>query len=571
MLASGDLDTVWKMEGRFDTKRVVGLLKSCVKMKHLEELHVKISERWSLSHMHVCIGNTLIDMYAKCGSLAKAQQVFDELPTQDVVSWNALISAYAKHDHAKEAFFYFKRMKHKGFSPNVVTYLCVLKACSSIGSLHECKRVHATIIGKYFLASNLILGNALVDMYAKRGLLAHAQEMFDSLPLQDVISWNALITGYTRHDLNERALHCFEQMQCKEISPNTVTFISILKACGKLKAINTGMGIHKILREKLLHTEIVVGNALIDMYAKCGFQIRAQETFDELPIRDIISWTTTIAGFANHKHPEEALKHFEQMRVEGVPPNAFTFVSALKACRYGGAIHKGIRIHAEISREGLLEKDPVVANALVDMYANCGHLHIAFEILVKLPVKDILSWNILIGGYGMQNCPEEVLRSVEEMQCRGVSPNAFTFICILRACSSLQDIEKGIGTHAEIVRKGLLDGIHVLGNALIDMYCNCSSFAKAQEVFKELPSRDIISWNSLIAGYVGQGLCNEALNCLELMQSEGLSPSILTLIGILRVCGNTGDIHKGKLIHNKFISKGLFEKNVVIGNALIDM
>ena len=110
----------------------------------------------------------------------------------------------------------------------------------------------------------------------------------------------------------------------------------------------------------------------------------------------------------------------------------------------------------------------------------------------------------------------------------------------------------------------------MLGNSLIDMFGKCGELGKAQNILEELPIRDVISWNSLIAGYVRRELCHEALNYFELMQSEGLSPSILTLIGILRVCGNTGDIHKGKLIHNKFISKGLQEKNAVIGKLCFD-
>ena len=111
----------------------------------------------------------------------------------------------------------------------------------------------------------------------------------------------------------------------------------------------------------------------------------------------------------------------------------------------------------------------------------------------------------------------------------------------------------------------------MLGNALINMFRKCGELGKAQNILEELPIRDVISWNSLITGFVGRWLCHEALNYFELMQSEGLSPSILTLIGILRVCGSIGDTQKGILIHSKFISKGLFEKNVVIGNALIDM
>eukprot|EP00250_Pteridium_aquilinum_P032060 c44900_g1_i1 orf=1-327(+) len=108
------------------------------------------------------------------------------------------------------------------------------------------------------------------------------------------------------------------------------------------------------------------------MYAKCGLLKRAQEVFDSLLARDVVTWTALIAGFAKNEHGKEALKCFDHMQDEGVCPNAVTYVCCLKACGSIKALDKGREIHAKIEKEGLLGTNLALGNALVDMYVKCG-------------------------------------------------------------------------------------------------------------------------------------------------------------------------------------------------------
>ena len=273
-------------ESWYDNSTLVAFLKDCAKKKDLKrgsELHDGIVAR-GLFGNDILVSNNLLSMYVKCGALAKAQAIFNELPVRDVVSWNVLISGYAKHGDGERALTSFQEMKSEGFSPNAVTMVCVLKACDNLGALNKGHEIHAAIVTDGLLEEDIYVGTALLDMYAKCGLLLEAQEVFDGLPIRDVAAWTSLIGGYARHGHGESALKCVEQMQSEGLSPNALTLVCILKACGSIGALDKGKEIHaQIAQDESLKTNIHVGAALVDMYAKCDLLEKSQEVFDELP------------------------------------------------------------------------------------------------------------------------------------------------------------------------------------------------------------------------------------------------------------------------------------------------
>jgi pentatricopeptide repeat protein len=179
------------------------------------------------------LGNALVEMYVKCGILATAQQVHEELPSRNIVSWSALIAGYAQRGEGHSALNCFEQMQSEGIRANAVTFICILKACGSVGAIDTGEKIHEEIIGRCLLdKEDIVLGNALVDMYAKCGMLSKAAQVLESLPMRNVVSWNALISGYAEQGEGSEALECFEKMQKEEgISPNEVTFLSVLTAC----------------------------------------------------------------------------------------------------------------------------------------------------------------------------------------------------------------------------------------------------------------------------------------------------------------------------------------------------
>ncbi|KAI5058798.1 hypothetical protein GOP47_0026968 [Adiantum capillus-veneris] len=557
-----------------DISALVAALKACAQQKDLRKginLHVDILARGTL-RKNIFIGSTLIHMYATCGAFVKAQEVLDNLHTQNVVPWNALIAGFAQHGQGDKALGWFQKMKGNDISPDAVTYASVLKACGSIAAIQEAQEIHDEIVRRGLLANNAVLANSLVDVYAKCGMLPMAQHVLDELPVRDVVSWTALIAGYCEHGQYEDALLCYERLQQEGTSPNRVTFTCTLKACGNIGAIDKGMELHaEIVRKKLLETNCALGTAVVDMYARSGALLMAQQVFNELPLRDEVSWTALIAAYAHHGHGLKALSLFEQMHHGGFSFNSVTLACILKACGSTRAADIGNLVHAIIVREALLEGDDVLGNALVDMYAKCGALAKAQEIFEDLSVHDRVCWTALIAGYSHHGQDEKAIHCFKQMRHDGLMSDAKTLLCILQACSNIGAIEMGKEIHREIIREGFLGEDNSLGISLLAMYAKCGALTRAQHVFNELPVRDLVSWNALITGYCKHGHGEEAISCLELMEAEGSSPNEVTLLAVLQACGDIGATETGNEIYTKITQEGLYEKYIALGNASLDM
>ena len=157
------------------------------------------------------------------------------------------------------------------------------------------------------------------------------------------------------------------------------------------------------------------------------------------------------------------------------------YMDMLKACTKEKDICEGTKIHALIRNKGFFKKNPYVACCLINMYVQCGAFDKAKDVVEKLPIQNVVAWNALISGYAKQGKGEEALKCFQYMQHHGISPDVVTFLCILKACVSLSDVDKGKEIHDEIVRKGLLEKHIELGNALVDMYAKCGELEKAQK------------------------------------------------------------------------------------------
>ncbi|KAH7364964.1 hypothetical protein KP509_18G001000 [Ceratopteris richardii] len=556
-----------------DAVTFASVLKACGSVQAAElgeQIHDEII-RQGLLRTDVVLGNALIDMYAKCGALGKAEQVLDNLPFSDVVSWSTLITGYVQEEQPEKALECFTKMKREGLFPDAVTFVCILKACAQTGAVEEGEKIHNEIARRGLVEKSIILCNALVDMYAKCGAFIKAERVLMELPLTSVVAWNSLITGYIEQDQPEQSIICFGRMQQKGIAPNVVTFVCALKACGMMRAADMGEQIHdEIITQGLLINNIVLGNAIVDMYAKCGALSKAAEVFDTLLIRNVVTWSALIAGYAQQGQGQQALNCYEEMQQEGLSPNYITFLNILKACGSIPDVGRGKQVHDEIIEQGLTD-DVAIGTALVDMYAKCGALSKAQEVLERLPSQNIISWNALIVGYLQQGKAEQALNCYKLIELRGLPPDSVTFGGILKACGSLGTLELGEQVHQDISRQGLLRTDIILGNMLVDMYARCGALRKAQKVLEEIPVRDVVSWSTLIQGYTDHGQAEQAIICFDKMQQDGVSANEVTFLCILKACGRIGAAERGEQIHEEISRQGMLENNVVLATALVDL
>ncbi|KAH7294551.1 hypothetical protein KP509_27G006800 [Ceratopteris richardii] len=482
------LRTLDRMEGQGFAPNLITFtfsFKACACIRALEqgsELHSNMLER-GLPLDHIVI-TALVDMYAKCGALVKAQEAFDACFTHDVATWNALIVGYVQNECCEEALLCFEKKQTGGISPNAITLACVLRACSLVKAVEKGKEIHAEVVQNGLLKADPFIGSAVVDMYAKCGALSKAKEVLKVLPERDVVVWNSLIVGYVLHDYNEEALFCFDQMQAEGVSPNIVTYACSLNACGNIGALEKGSEIHvDASRKALLELALSIGSALVDMYAKCGALVKAQEAFDACFTHDVDTWNALIAGYVQNECCEEALLCFEKKQTGGISPNAITLACVLRACSLVKAVEKGKEIHTEVVQNGLLKADPFIRSAVVDMYAKCGALSKAKEVLKVLPERDVVVWNSLIVGYVLHDYNEEALFCFDQMQAEGVSPNIVTYACSVNACGNIGALEKGSEIHADASRKALLELDLSIGSALVDMYAKCGELSKSSRRF----------------------------------------------------------------------------------------
>jgi pentatricopeptide repeat protein len=449
----------------------------------------------------VVLGAALVDMYVKCGVLRQAHEVLEGLPVRDVVTWNTLVMGYSQCEQFHESWGCFECMQIEGMIPDMVSFLGVLKACcGTAGAIEKGRKIHRMVADRGLLEKSLVLRTALVDMYVKCGELVKAKETLHELRARDVGCWNSILAGCTQRGLCHEALECFRQMESEGVSPDEFTFSCILTACGRMGDLKKGLKIGEKVRGTVLRENVVLGTALVSMYAKCGMLAKAREVLEELCSQDAISWAVLISGYVEHGRFHEASNSFERMKSKGLSPNASTFACMLQACGSIGAVDKGERIHRDVVDRGLLRKDVRIGNALVDMYAKCGELVRAWELLEELPIRDTVSWSALISGHAQWGRGREAMNCFDQMQSEGIAPNDITFLSLLNACS-----HSGLMHQAQMLFVDM-HARHDIAPSLEHQTCMIVGFAsagrmdEASSIIESMPSSDYpVVWRALLS------------------------------------------------------------------------
>ncbi|XP_050236073.1 pentatricopeptide repeat-containing protein At2g03380, mitochondrial [Mercurialis annua] len=417
------------------------VLKACSELRDINEgrkLHCLIMKAGNPDSF-VLTG--LTDMYAKCGEIECSCCVFDENLDRNVVSWTSMIAGYVHNDCPAEGLVLFNRMREVQIEANEYTLGSLLTVCTKLGALHQGKWFHGFAI-KGGVQLNSFLVTSLLDMYVKCGEIRDARLVFDELSSIDIISWTAMIVGYTQSGFPYEALKLFMDKKRASIMPNDVTIASVLSACAQMENLNFGRSIHG-LGLKLGFAERSVVNALVDMYAKCHMNGDASYIFETASDKDVVSWNSIIYGCSQNKSSYEALELFNRMRKESVSPDAVTLVSIFSACASLGALRVGSSLHAYFIKEGLLSSNVYVGTALLTFYAKCGDAKSARAIFDGMREKNTVTWSAMIGGYGIQGDACGSLSLFDDMLKEELKPNEVIFTTILSACSHTGMIGEG--------------------------------------------------------------------------------------------------------------------------------
>ncbi len=267
--------------------------------------------------------------------------------------------------------------------PDPVTFVGVLNACASILGLEEGRCVHVQII-QNSCDSDVFVGSSLVDMCAKCGSMDEALRVFDKVPSRNIVSWNAMISGYVKCGQGQNALDLFQQMQQEGVELDPITLVGVVNVCASVVALDEGMRAHELIMQRGWHSDVFLGSSLVDMYAKCGSMHNACRVFNKMPTQDLVTWNAMIFGHVKCGQGYEALELFQKMQQEGVQPGPVTFIRVLNACASVVALEEGRQVHEQIIENGC-ESDVFVENSVIDMYAKSGSMDDACKVFNKVP------------------------------------------------------------------------------------------------------------------------------------------------------------------------------------------
>eukprot|EP01018_Ginkgo_biloba_P019749 Gb_26057 [translate_table: standard] len=335
-------------------------------------------------------------------------------------------------------------------------------------------------------------------MYARCGDIEDACQVFYSMSKRDVVSWTAMISGYSLHGHDEKALNLFSQMQRADMKPNELTFSSVLSSCASLAALKQGEQVHAHIIRTGFQSHVSVGNSLTTMYAKCGSIEPARQLFDKMPERDMVSLTAMIAGYAQHGNGEEALNIFSLMHRLVLKPNNFTFIGVLSSCAILAALREGKQLHADIIKTGY-DSHISVGNTLVSFYAKCGSIENACQVFNTMPKKDVVSWNTIIKGYAQHGYGEEALQLFTEMQQTGMKPDCITFVGVLCACSHAGLVDQGCRYFNSMSQDYcLMPSLDHYG-CMVDLFGRAGRLVEAEEFINNMPFEpDATVWGALL-------------------------------------------------------------------------
>ncbi|KAH7435392.1 hypothetical protein KP509_06G062800 [Ceratopteris richardii] len=555
----------WNLEP--DSYSIVAALKEVSDLMSIDcGLHIHAYAVESGLEQHPYVGNVLIHMYAKYGSLETACIMFDKLLRHDMVTWGTMMSVNIDHGRFDEALSLYYHLEDEKLGINSVIYALAIKACIELDLPEEAQRIHVSIV-ECGLESNLLLGNRLINMYVRTGNLDDALVVLFQLPMRDVASWNSLIEGYIQLGLSYQAIHMFELMQLDGCTPDSVSYITMVKACSSIQDLKQGASYHLLIVKAGLDSDLYVCCTLVDMYMKCGKLDDGRKVFNNMSRHDNILWGSLIAGYIEQGRSHEALNFLEQLQREG-HLSLSTMISLLIACSNIQSVEQGQRLHS-LAVKYMYDDDLYFCNILIKLYTESGLLEDAQKVFDEMSKRDVVTWTELISGYIEHGHYETALLHYEQMQQESIRPNHVTFCYLLRSCTENRKLDKGIFIHSHVIECGLELNISVC-NSLLNMYSICGSMEDALHLFNRLQAPDVVSWSILIRCCSQHGLIGEAFKVFEEMCLSGIELDEATYVCILQICSQRLGLEQVKDVHNLIIDEGL-ESNLSIGNTLVDV
>ncbi|KAF4399832.1 hypothetical protein G4B88_021046 [Cannabis sativa] len=445
--------------------------------------------------------NSMISAYAKNGRIRDARHLFDKMPRRNLVSWNAMIAGYLHNDKAEEAYDMFVKMPKR----DLFSWTLMITCYTRNGELQKAKQLFSLLPDK----RDTVCWNAMIAGYSKKRLYDEAKRLFDEMPVKDLVSWNSMLAGYTKNGDMHLGVQFFEEMGERDV----VSWNLIVDGFVEVGDLDSAWNFFK----KMPEPNVVTCVTMLYGFARNGRIAEAQNLFEQMPSRNVVSWNAMLAAYVQDHQIDKAVKLFSEMPER----DSISWTTMINGYVRVGKLDEARQLLHQIPYKNIAAQ-----TAMISGYVQSKRMDEASEIFNHIGMRDVVCWNTMIAGK------------------EGRRPDQSTLSCGLSACANLAALQIGEQLHHLIVKSGYGTDLFVC-NALITMYAKCGKVFNAELMFKETGNIDIVSWNSLIAGYALNGYGKEAVGIFEKLLIEGMAPDQVTFIGVLSACSHAGLITQG--------------------------
>ncbi|XP_020695540.2 pentatricopeptide repeat-containing protein At2g22410, mitochondrial-like [Dendrobium catenatum] len=533
-------------------------------MKQLKQLQAQLTSHGLLSDTL-----TLSSLIAFCsltpsGDLNYGRQLFDRVAFPNRFMYNTLIRGYSNSDTKMESFVLLRRMMAQGLLPNNFTFPFVLKSIAEKSTLEDSFVLHSMIIKTGF-ASQVVVMNALLHVYVVSGHVCCAHKVFDEIPQKSIVSWNSMIDGYSQMGDYRSGFELFKVMRGLGLEADEFTLASLLSVCAQSRNLELGRGLHHFIVMNRVNKDLIVNNALVDLYGKCGELILAQACFDRMPVRNVVSWTSLFQGYAKNglldlarslfeqmqersivswnammdcyissDQCQEALLLYERMKISGIVPDEVTLINVLSACSQIGNLVVG-KITHEYIVQNFTNPSLILLNSIIDMYVKCGHLDVALSLFNMIEKKNVVSWNVMIGALAVHGNALDAIELFRRMTGYGFSPDGITFVGVLSACSHGGLLE--LGHHYFEAMDVVYNVRHEIEHyaCMVDLFGRSGYIGRAIEFIIRMTMKpDVVIWGALLGACRIHGDLRTGLQVMkQLLELEVYSSGLFVLLSNL--------------------------------------
>ncbi|KAL8471755.1 hypothetical protein ACS0TY_029119 [Phlomoides rotata] len=401
--------------------------------------------------------------------------------------------------------------------------------------------------------SDVFTANNNINLHAKRGDFHLAHQLFGQMPHRNIFSWSILVSGYAQHGKLEQSFRLFSQM-LSHFTPNDFVYASLLPVCD----YPHGMQLHGVAFKTGFVPWIYVANALIAMYWKNSNVMEAQKVFEEMNFRNLVTYNSMIKGLVQHENGYEAMTLFTRMLRDGVGFDRTTLLTLASSQSEGGdkkvlGLNFCLQLHCSAIKTGLV-MDIGVVTSLIKGYSIFPAEIVACHRLFSETsgrYRDVVLWTGIMTASAEKD-PEQVLVLFNQMRKEeDFYLDRYVLTALLKACANMVTEKTASSVHCQVLVSGFVNALE-LDNALVHAYARCGSIDNAEQVFTEMCSRDIVSWNSMLMAFAVHGKAEEALNSFKRMD---VAPDESTFVALLSSCSHAGMVKEGTEIFDTMLEK----------------